>query len=311
MAWEIPPQKNAPASLTDPDEHLVQVAQELPEPEGIYSGQGPAAQRNKWGNVFPVQVGFNAVYPDGGLGPLQPGLNTPSFPIETDCTLILQIISASIPAPYQSSPSQTNAIIAVVTYGVGAVTLTKNIVLRDFSEKRVQLCCRNVQVSFQAVDLSSVGSTNLFTVNVVAAVVPGHTILRDAYLWSPGNIVDGASHGFLWPPNSYILPQPWGIVGNLHVTLETVASAVLGQPLYALLLDEPSGYTLAGGESPIPFGVSGAMVNPGDQVSYSGLEMPEGATFNQGLLFVLSTTAGTYTAATGTVTAHVDSLVGQ
>lgn len=323
----IPSRRMAPEDLADNNESLVQIATSMPEAQdlGLYTGQGPQAQRVQWGNVFTVNMNGGTGTRPSNSGPLVAAISPPAFPEERDCTVVLQILpNAVIPSPTQTGNTTSNVVAAFITYGIGAAQLLKIVYLTSCAERRVQLCCRSVQVSLQVINLADQNPANA-PVQVAVALVPGHTLLRDCYLWSPGNTLDGVSHGVLWPPTAVqngalqtgagggapTNALGIGSLGSLTVILESVASTVAGQNLYPLLFDLPPGYAFAGGEVPLANGVGGALVTAGQFMQFSNVELPESVSFTAGLQFALSTTAGTYTAATGAVTAHVDCVVGQ
>ena len=223
LAWDsVGPQKRAPHLLADHDENLVTIAQEIPDPPSVYSGdtRGKHAQRSQWGNVFNVQAGATAV------GVLTPALTTPHLDSEQDLTLLLQVQPQNPFFPYYIVAAQ-------ITYGVGAAVLTKTVYLHNANLVRVQLCARNVQVSLQVLQTTHFMSIPVSgDVNVTCAVVPGHTYLRDGYTWSPGNTITLTAFGDLWPANGTLGVQQYptyGSVGLLTATLTAASSP--GSPL--------------------------------------------------------------------------------
>ena len=302
LAWDsVGPQKRAPHLLADHDENLVTIAQEIPDPPSVYSGdtRGKHAQRSQWGNVFNVQAGATAV------GVLTPALTTPHLDAEQDLTLLLQVQPQNPFFPYYIVAAQ-------ITYGVGAAVLTKTVYLHNANLVRVQLCARNVQVSLQVLQTTHFMSIPVSgDVNVTCAVVPGHTYLRDGYTWSPGNTITLTAFGDLWPANGTLGVQQYptyGSVGLLTATLTAASSP--GSPLYVLLFDTASGLIVPDTTAPIPFGCSPALYNVGDSVTFSGLEAPEALTFTSGLQATLSTTADVQTAPAGGNAFRVDCLIG-
>lgn len=324
--WLLPTQKRGPAELADQDENLVQIATDLPEdPEELYTAKSGTknGQRKDWGNVFQVPV--NAPSSIVGLqqtGQLIGALNTPSFDEETDCTVILQILpsqSTIIPVPPSSGTGlyfAENQVLAVISYGVGAATLTKRVTLSSPALRRVQLCARNVQVSLQSL---YVNPPKTGSIAVAVAVVPGHMALRDAYTWMQSPVLRAGDHSPIWPPSALYATSgqstpdlAQGVVGNLKATL--TATSAPGTPYYLMLMDLPPTYAgLTGVELPMQYGVSPAMLNVGDSVSFNGLEMPEACTFTNGLWVALSTTVNIYTPVPASPSTQMcfDALIGQ
>lgn len=281
----IPPTHSAPGNLSDGA--LLNIAQgETPDHEEFI----PPGK-----SINPIQWGGQLILSFLG-GSVAPVITTPAFPVETDCTLILQIVTPAA----ANTGLQFN-----ITYSIGAAVFTKVVNLTQGAPKLIWLTARNIQVSATLTSGGLISINTTYNATVRVAVCPGTLKLRDFYAWDNG-VVSGANSRGLYTVNA---PIVGGVLGQAHVILE--AATAPGTPMWLLLFDLPgNGVGPSGSSVPTIFGVSDTLENVGDSSSYVGLFSPEALRFSTGLWAALSSTPDIYTSVASGNHFRLDFLVG-
>lgn len=285
--WIIPPTHHAPDQMNDSGlEELATGDDPSAGPHVPITNQVGTAKNinpSQWGNAFQ-----GSVIP----GTVLPLLSTPPFECETDCVVTLQVLTF---------PPNSN-ILFTITYGIGAVSFVKTVLVATTVPKYIFLSARNVQVSARAVNAPGLllsASTQAYSFKV--ACVRSQLKLRDFYGW--------ASYGIASSNLANIYAGP-GVLGAMHIVLDAVTAA--GTPMWVLLFDlDPSGVgPVTTVTKPIPFGVSDTLEDVGDCDSFGGVFVPEAISWTKGLWMALSSTPDVYTAVANGNTVRIDLVVG-